>query len=322
MEGTHKKTGRHMMLKEVLRRYATLRDLSDRTVQIYGESIAQFAKFLGHEPTVDDLEDMAVAEFIRWRAKQTRGTRLISPETVTKDRTHILCLWTFTCKKKLHPTGEWPGLPKRHRITHTPDAYTAEDIQKLVIASRYRIGRIAGRPAGWWWPGLIMALFQTGERIGAVMATRWSDVDLERGWITFRASTRKGRSEDNVKRISPELVAWLKQHAGMPNELVWPWDRLPRSIYASWRVLCEKAGVRNRAFHAFRKSSCSYVHAAGGDATAHAMHADPEMTLRHYLDPKITGRGSSLALLPKIDMGPCADETESPDAEFVPEDAA
>ena len=307
-----------MKLREVLDRYATMRDLSDRTVLMYAESLARFGTFLGHEPTVSDLSDMTVASFVRWRAKHTRGGRPISSETVTKDRTAIVCLWSWACKKGLHPGGEWPGLPKRHRVVRTPDAYTAEDIQRLVIAARFRIGTICGVQASWWWPGLILTLFQTGERIGAVMGTRWGDVDLERGWIRFRAENRKGRSEDNLKRISPDLANWLRQSAGAPDELVWPWDRLPRSLYASWRVLCRKAGVRNRAFHAFRKSSCSYVAAAGGDATAHAMHANPEMTARHYLDPKITGRGSALGLLPKIEMGPMVSFVQT-EATFIPD---
>ena len=310
-------------LRTVLHRYATLRELKSRTVDIYGETVARFDTFLGREATTADLEDMTVASFVRWRSTHTRGKsgRPISAETVTKDRTALLCLWVFACKKKMHPTGEWPGLPKRRRVVRTPDAYTAEDIQKLVIAARFRIGTVCGLPANWWWPGLIMALFQTGERIGAVMATRWEDVDLERGWIRFPAEDRKGGTADNLRQITPELARWLAQRRGTGRELVWPWDRLPRSLYASWRHLCRKADVRNRAFHGFRKSSCSYIHAAGGDATAHAGHSSSEMTARHYLDPRITGKGSSLRLLPKIDMGPVA-SGEPEDAEFIPDDAA
>lgn len=309
-----------MRLVDVLRRYATLRELKERTVQIYAESIIRFGQWLGHEPTVDDLDDMTVAAFTRWRATNTRGKqgKPISAETVTKDRTVLMILWSFACRKKLHPSGEWPTLPRRKRVVRTPDAYTVEDIQRLVIAARFRVGRIAGRPASWFWPGLILTLYQTGERIGAVMATRWDDVDLERGWVRFPAEVRKGQTADNLKQITTDLAHWLAQERRGPGELVWPWDRLPKSLYASWGVLCRKANVRNRAFHAFRKSSCSFIHAAGGDATAHAMHANPQMTARHYLDPKITGRGSALALLPKIDIGPIPDAGE--EADFIPDD--
>ena len=186
-------------LRTVLARYAALRDLKTRTADIYAETIARFDTFLGREATTADLDDMTVASFVRWRSQHTRGKsgRPISPETVTKDRTAILCLWVFACKKRMHTTGEWPGLPKRRRVVRTPDAYTAEDIQRLVIAARFRIGTICGQPANWWWPGLIMTLFQSGERIGAVMATRWEDVDLERGWIRFAAEDRKGGTSDN-----------------------------------------------------------------------------------------------------------------------------
>lgn len=57
-----------MTLREVLERYAILQNLSDRTVVLYSHTLDRFRDCLGHEPTIDDLDDMIVAGFLRWRA--------------------------------------------------------------------------------------------------------------------------------------------------------------------------------------------------------------------------------------------------------------
>jgi integrase len=79
------------------------------------------------------------------------------------------------------------------------------------------------------------------------------------------------------------------------------------------RLLCKRAGVPSRAFHAIRKASASYVAAGGGDATAHLGHADPAMTRGHYLDPRITETSRGLDYLPPLDLnGPPKDEEGPP----------
>lgn len=292
-----------MTLTELLDRYALLMGLSARSVTLYGHTVEQLRRHLGREPLVTDLEDVTVARFLRWRATQGRGGKPVSPATVSKDRSQLLAIWTWACKKKLHP-GEWPGLPRQKRVRHAPVAYTAEEIAALIRVARTRRGPYGAVPAAWWWSCLLQVLWQTGERVGAAFALRWGDVDTARGSILFRAATRKGGREDIVRPITPELAAELEQRRGEPEALVWPRAGHPLSCYASLRILCERAGVRPRGFHAIRKASASYVAAGGGDATAHLGHADPAMTRGHYLDPRITQTRTGLDFLPRLDLGP------------------
>jgi integrase len=290
-------------LTELLDRYALLMGLSPRSVELYAHTVEQFRRHLGRDPLVTDLEDVAVARFLRWRASTTRGCRTVSPATVQKDRSQLLALWTWSCKKKLHG-GEWPGLPRAKKVRHTPVAYTAEEIASLIRLARTRRGPYGAVPAAWWWSTLLQVLWQSGERVGAAFALRWQEVDTSRGSILFRAATRKGGREDQVRSITPDLAAELEARRGPPEGLVWPRAGHPLSCYASLRILCERAGVRPRGFHAIRKSSASYVAAAGGDATAHLGHADPAMTRGHYLDPRITQTVAGLSFLPALDLTP------------------
>lgn len=301
-----------MSLRELLERYALLMSLSDRSVTLYGHTIDKLEEFLGRPAEVSDLEDVTVAKFLRWRATNTRGQKTISSHTVAKDRSQLLAVWTWACKKKIHP-GEWPGLPRQKKVKRTPTAYTVDEIGKLVRAARVRRGSMKCKlPSAWWWSTLLQAAWQTGERVGALLTLRWGEVDLERCRIIYLAETRKGRERDLVRPITPALAAEMAQRKGPPEALVWPRAGHPLSIYPSLRLLCKAAKVTPRGFHAIRKSSASYIAAAGGDATAHLGHADPAMTRGHYLDPRITERTSGLDFLPPLDLDGPAGGPEKP----------
>ncbi len=291
-----------MLVRDLLERYSLLMNLSDRSVVLYAHSITKFEEFLGRPAQIEDLEDVTVAKFLKWRATNRRAGRPISIHSVTKDRSQLLALWNWACRKKLHP-GEWPGLPRQKKVRKTPTAYTLEDVTRLVRASRRRRGMMGGKPSSWWWSTVIQALWQTGERCGALLAVRWGDIDLEACRITFRAETRKGKLADAVRAITPELAAEIGKHRGHENCLVWERRGHLLSIYPSLRILCRTAGVTPRGFHGIRRASASYVAAGGGDATAHLGHADPAMTRGHYLDPRITEKAKGLDFLPPLDLG-------------------
>jgi integrase len=290
-----------MTMRELLERYGLLMNLSDRSMTLYGHTIDKFAEFLGREPLITDLEDVAVSKFLRWRATNPCRGRVVSPHTVAKDRSQLLAIWTWACKKKLHP-GEWPGLPRGKRVRRTPTAYTLDEMSRLVRAAKARRGAMSGVPSAWWWSTILQTAWQTGCRIGELLALRWREVDTSQGRLVFLAETRKGKERDLVAPITATLAAELETRRGQPDALVWPRTGHPLSHYASMRLLCKAAGVPARAFHAIRKSSASYVAAAGGDATAHLGHADPAMTRGHYLDPRITETHRGLDFLPPLDL--------------------
>jgi integrase len=137
-----------------------------------------------------------------------------------------------------------------------------------------------------------------------MLALRWEQIDLEGGEITFLGATRKGKTRDIVRGINRQAADMLAAGRRRPEDLVWPWDRKPTSIWGSLKVLCNRAGVTYRGFHGFRKASLSYFHAAGGDATRLADHDRPSTTRKSYFDPNIVRDGPSAPdLLPPLDLG-------------------
>jgi integrase len=295
-----------MPLSELLERYALLRSLKPKSITLYEMLLERLGRFLGHASTTDDLDDLVISRYLKWRA-ETPGwrNRLPSPASVRKDRVMLAAIWTYAAKKRL--AAEFPELPKIKVPKRLPTgrAYTAEDVAKLVRQATHRIGRTGGLPSAWWWPTIIYAIYCTGERLEATMALRWRDVDLERRHVVFRGETRKGSTRDIERQITPDLAEMLRLHRRGDDDLVWPWDRRSRSQWASLRVLCRTAGVKYRGFHGLRRTAASYAALAGGRAAATQLldHSDPNLQ-RVYVDPLICPQeGNSTAALPPLDLG-------------------
>jgi site-specific recombinase XerD len=91
-----------MTLRELLKdRVAPLKNLCDRTTAMYEATLDRFRDYLGHEPTVDDLDDLTAAKFLRWRqTTQHSKYKMISPASLAKDSAHLRSLWTWLAKKR------------------------------------------------------------------------------------------------------------------------------------------------------------------------------------------------------------------------------
>ena len=300
-----------MLLRDLLiDQVAVLKNLSDRTVALYGETLDRFRDHLGHEPALDDLSDLVVARFLRWRSQQSNKRKgLLSPASVAKDSAHLRTLWNWCARKRMKRSDgellEFPDYARPKVPRPRPVAYTAEELQQLLDTARHRKGYVSGVPAAWLWPTMLKAMFETGERVGAVLALRWGEVDLDRRTLTFLAATRKGHRETITRQISPELAAALAARRRASNDLVWPWleDRKMMSAYGSLRVLCRTAGVQYHPFHSIRKATASYLKRAGVSAKKQLGHASEEMAETHYYDERITGITSALDHLPPLDLG-------------------
>lgn len=299
-----------MLLKDLLTRYATLNNLSDRTVELYGQTLDRFRDFLradsgdqAREPTVADLDDLVVSTFLRWRARTPHRGKLPKPASVLKDRTQLVALWNFAARKRL--AAEFPALARMRVPQRIPRAYTAEDVAKMIRAGRTRPRYVGGQPAAWWWPTLIYAAFCTAERIGALLSVRWSEIDLDNCRITFLADTRKGHTRDIVREITPQLAKMMRPGRRAESELVWNWNRVKReSIWTSLRLLCKRAGVTYRGFHGLRRSAASYTALASGKGAATALldHSNPRLA-DLYVDPSICPpERTSVESLPPLDL--------------------
>lgn len=294
------------ILELLVERYAPLHQLTLRSVTLYRGTIDHWRRFLGREPELSDFDDLEVARFLQARLghKKTSG-RAISANTVAKDKAQIVALWNFAAKKRL--VEQFPSLPRTRLVHHAPKAATVDNLQAMMRAAAASKKRMYGHlPVAWFWRTLIRVAFETGERRGALTSLRWGEVDLEGCQITFLAETRKGRSRDIVRAISPGLAEELRQHCGAPGDLVWQYPGKEHSLYAAWAIIRKRAGVSVRGLHSVRKASASYLAAAGGNASEHLAHANPRVTAV-YLDPTIVRpKETAVDRLPPLGEPPAA----------------
>lgn len=271
--------------------YAPLRGVSRRTIAIYGFTLRAWAEFLGRQPEVGDLEELAVARFLAHRLNER------SVATAAKDRTQIRALWEFAARRGL--TDKWPQLRRIRVPERVPQAWLTDELQRLLEAAGERQGSIAGVPASAFWRAAILVCYETGCRVGELLGLEWRDVSP--AGILFRAENRKGKTRDIFRPISLEVAATLEAIRRDRPE-VFAWDRCYTNLWRHLGLICKAAGLpddRLSKFHRLRKTHASYAAAAGLDAQRLLDHASPATT-KAYLDPRVVQPPSAPAVLPRV----------------------
>lgn len=192
-----------------------LRSASINSKRLYAATFSTFGRTIGREPLLDDLTDETVSLYLCRR--RDNG---ISPYSIEGDRNRLLAIWRFACRRR-GPDGtpylaDWPNVEAEKLPRRIPKAWTMDELRRMLDAckvlnqSGHTHGLEGGIKASLWWTALIRVLWVTGERIGAVRSLRWSDVDLDAGWVVMRAETRKGGREDKIARLDQPAIDALR----------------------------------------------------------------------------------------------------------------
>lgn len=269
-----------------------LRGRSENTTRLYRCTLKTFSRWLGYWATVDDLTDLTLSRFLEDRAA------VRSPYTAEKERTQLLALWRFAADRGIVSTR--PEVPPGILPERTPEAWTAEQMRALLRAAAATPGKIGTIDASVFWPALVLVLYDTAERIGAIFDT--DAACLTPPYLTVKAESRKGRRRDRLYTLSLETLEALSLLPADRQKLIpWPYAK----VYA-WKKFAEvvaRAGLpggRRARFHAIRRSVATAYAAAGGDATALLDHASPKTT-RAYLDPRLLpGPPPPATMLPRL----------------------
>lgn len=270
-----------------------LRGRSVNTCRLYFCTIRAFGKWLGYVPTVDDLTDLTLSRYLDHRA----ATR--SPYTAEKERSQLCSLWRFAADRGIVTTRpEVPPAPLPDRV---PRAWTLEELGSIYRAAASARGMVGEVPAGIWYAALVSVLWESAERIGAVLECRPGDFDGSH--LHVIAEYRKGGKRDRVYRLSSRTCDLLTQARGRNRLLEWPRSRT--LLWAKYADVVARAGLgrgRSLSFHALRRSAASHYAARGGDPVQLLDHSSPRITHRWYLDRRLTDRGPApCEVLPGLD---------------------
>jgi integrase len=279
-----------MRLTDVLTEYAELTRIGERTAKLHRIAIRHFSLTLLRHAEATDFTDANMARHISARLKK------VEPATVAGEQCKLLAIWRHAAKRGYCP--EWPTMRPVKVPERVPRAWTLEELP-LVFAM---VKHAKDNPARW--RALFLVLYDTGERIEAVLLLQWSGVDVLGCTVYMPAETRKGGRCDRLYPVSPETAAALSI---LPREFPpFDFDCCLGTIYNRLKRMMAKAGLptdRRSKFHRMRKSTASHYEAAGGNATELLGHTSRKVT-RLYLDPRVCKPPSAIDLLPRPESPP------------------
>lgn len=277
-----------------------LRGRSDNTSRLYHATIAAYRRWLraeciADEPALEHLDELLLARYLEHRS----STR--SPYTAEKERSQLMSLARLANERRM--IDRLPTCPPGVLPDKVPTAWSTDELRRLYKAAGEARGRVAGVPAGVWFTAAISLAFESGERIGALLAT--DRADYRRPTLTVQPESRKGKRRGRVYTLSDATCDRLDALASCEGTKLLPWDKAPTYLYNCLRKILKAAGLSGKrmGFHQVRRSAISHIAAAGADPVQFAGHSNPATTKRWYLDPRMTDRGPKPhELLPRIDQ--------------------
>lgn len=269
-----------------------LRGRSMNTTRLYGCTLRSFSKWLGYKATLQDLTDLTISRFLEHRAS------VRSPYTAEKERSQLLSLWRFAADR--HLVADRPCVPPSPLPERNPNAWSIEQLQSLMRSASATRGYVGEIPANFWYPALISVLWETAERIGAILSC--TPEDFVPPVLSVRAEYRKGGRRDRIYRLSPETCLLVSRALGKRRMLEWTQNH--GYLWARYKDVVARAGLepgRKCGFHQLRRSAASHYAALGGDPVKLLDHASPRTTQRWYLDRRMTDRETPACdVLPKL----------------------
>lgn len=298
-------TGRPATLLEYYERYyfkLRLCGRSDRTDDLYRYTIRNFQRFLERTPTLDDLTDLTVCGMLEWMR-----TRHLTPETIAKEQAQLLAMWRFACRQRF--VENYPTLPPEKIPRREPLAWMVDELSRLFRCAESMPGNFGTVPKAHFWSGLLWVLYETAERISAVIQLEWTHFDLDRGYVTIPAEFRKGGRADKRSKIRLECVAAVKRLKGREKKVFY-WAHSESSLWSHYGQLLKAAGLptdHKSKFHRIRKTVASLYESSGHNATELLGHSRRSVTLK-YLDTRIVQPKHVADVLPS----PLAEGTVKP----------
>lgn len=263
----------------------------------YRTAIESLSGFLGCDATVDVLGDELLTD---WLLALKRGRQLGNATLNSGYRAPLLALWRAAWRARL--VNDEPRDVIRFKVPRRlPEAWTTEEVSRILQAAATVPGTVSGIPAAAWWTAFLLCMYDSGVRVGALLRLPVAQVDLADGWIRIPAELQKHGAEQAFE-LHPDTVAAIKATKPQGRTVLFPCPWTSGRLCKQYRDILEAAGLPATSrdlFHRLRRTSCTAVAKAIGVAAAqeHLGHSSASLTKQAYLDPRLTGRNESAALL-------------------------
>ena len=269
--------------------------LRDSTVAQLSIAVTLYSRWLERPARLDDLLDEPVLRFLADYSRDKAAS------TVNAKRRHLLALWRDAHERgyvNVSP-GKIPKIPEPDSL---PEAWTIQEVSRVLRAAGAESGTVAGLRASSYWVSLILAMLDTGARIGAMSRVRCSQIRLDDPAGLELSSEFSKTHRAKWCPLHPQTVQSCSWIWDASRELMWPWPYHDSVRRRHLKRLCAKAGVRvgrpfGGVFHKLRRTSGTLVEANGGDGSKQLGNTRA-VFLKSYLDPRVAGNGQ-LQFLPR-----------------------
>lgn len=266
---------------------------SQTTISHYETAIRILERLVKREPIVSDLTEENVIGVMRLTMRAGRV-----PQTANAYRAKLVALWNFACRRGL--LKEWPDLKKLNEPRKIPFVWMPGQMELIFAAVKRQTWCIGDVPAPDWFTAFLLTMWDTTERLGALLQVR--PCDLQGNWLVIPAEFRKWKREDKAHRLGSDTMDALQRIIAPGRPRIFPWPYSLSTLFARYRAILKEAGLatsRKAMFHAVRRTVASYYQQAGGDASQLLGHADPRTTRESYLSPLIVQVAQVSDLLPR-----------------------
>lgn len=195
-----------------------------------------------------------------------------------------------------------------------PEAWTADQYQKIEAASRVVTGSVGKVPAAIWWCAWWRTISRAGCRISAMMLAARGD--YRNGVLWLRAENQK-QDEDQRIALPPRSCLAVEEllHAHDDARLFpWPFDHVRDGSKTNWKTLFNHfqkllldpcgitvpSGVKTRMC---RRTAATVVQESGGSGQRLCGHKSASTTNTHYIPHDRVPVTKDALLIPEADVG-------------------
>jgi len=269
-----------------LYRQRKLRGAGKGTSVQYEGAIRLLSLCIGREPVIGDLTEDNVQNAI-WSKIDNGRTK----QTANSIQKKLLALWRFACRRGV--LKEWPELTNLKEPRRIPFAWLPDQMERLFVAIARQSWLVGRMTASAFFRGLLLVMWDSAERLGALLQIRRNDIDFDSRLLIVPAEFRKFKTADAAYTLHPETIEALQillimaPAKDQERIFAWPWSY--DTLFNRYRRILIEAGLpanRRTMFHAIRRTVGSLYKQAGGDATALLGHSDRRVT-DCYMSPLI-----------------------------------
>lgn len=229
------------------------------TERNYRTQLAPFERFCDQRKitTLEGISPDTVRAYLK--AEQHAVVRLGGRDT---DRTigrstliarySVLRVFLEWCVTEGHlPANPMATVPRPKREKRIRHAFTAEEVRRLLTASKEADGKLAARDHA-----IVTALLGTGARASELLGLTWANVKWDEGYFVVFGKGAKERRLRMGKPLRTALRKWRDAAPKIPGDWVWVTTRRTPMSLATLEGMCRRLGeyadVPNCHPHRFR----------------------------------------------------------------------